>query len=337
MSANEVNLTGTIRCRRPQEQWKWPIAVSLFLAGMGAGAFIIGLLADWLLHPALPTRAILLWGPLFVAAGAPFLILDLGRKRRFINACRNPKSSWAARGFLILSTFIIIGISIFGISVFPVLGLTDQSTLFVVLKGVALVFAFGTAIYTGMFLKSVRYITLWNSSLLPVLFTVSALSIGSMGIVLVTMGYGLLVPNEYATQLSHTLMPVQQALVLMEALVLAVYLYERYRTKEAGETSVRLLLSGEFKFVFWVGIVASGFVVPIALEKVYSMFPGYPALLFAAGLIFLLGGFFLRFGILSAGVKEQHPLYKMIALEYDWAALKKHADSIPQSRLGRSL
>ena len=45
-----------------------------------------------------------------VAIGAPFLILDLGIKRRFMYACLNPRTSWVARGFIILSIFIVIGL-----------------------------------------------------------------------------------------------------------------------------------------------------------------------------------------------------------------------------------
>src|SRR5512139_2494307 len=98
---------------RPQREWRWEIAVYLYLAGMGAGAFVIGSFLTWLgysLTPSLSlvlfgvplrlTPAALLWGPILVAIGAPFLVLDLGKKHKFFTACLNPRTSWVARGFI---------------------------------------------------------------------------------------------------------------------------------------------------------------------------------------------------------------------------------------------
>jgi len=313
-----VNPIKHIKYLERQKEWGWPIAVYLYLAGIGAGSFIIGLLMDWLGYHSYPSRAILLWGPILVAIGAPFLILDLGIKRRFLSACLNPRSSWVARGFLILSVFIIIGLTIFGMSVFPFHGLNEQSAPFRILEGIGLIFAFATAIYTGVLLQSVKYISLWNTPLLPLLFLVSALSTGSMGIILSTLGYGLLVPyGEYPAQPTNMLMLTEQTLILIEGLVLGLYLFFRYKTKEQGENSVRLLVSGDLKFVFWGGIIVSGFLFPIILEYLYSKFPDYPFLVFLTGFFLLLGGLFLRVGILSAGIKEQPPLHKLIETRYN--------------------
>ena len=198
-------LSGLRRHLHPQEEWEWPIAVYLYLAGFGAGAVAAGLLADWVLQPEIPSRAVLLWGPVFVAVGAPFLILDLGRKMRFLNAALNPRTSWAGRGFIILSTLILTGLAVFAASllpsVLPLVGigspawLDSGSTLFRALEIVVFVFAIGTAAYTGIFLKSTRYVALWNTWLLPVLFLVSALSTGTMGIVVALLGYGSIANN----------------------------------------------------------------------------------------------------------------------------------------------
>ncbi len=78
-----------VRCLRPHREWKGIIAIYLYLAGMGAGSFIIGTLIDWCnakLDPSfLPSIHLfghtlnlsafpILWGPVVVAIGAPFLI-----------------------------------------------------------------------------------------------------------------------------------------------------------------------------------------------------------------------------------------------------------------------
>jgi len=335
MHIKQSIINGLERTVHPQEQWEWPIAVYLYMAGLGAGAFAIGLLTDYILHPDIPSRAILLWGPILVTIGAPFLILDLGKKLRFINASLNPWTSWAGRGFLILSTLMITGLIVFGVnllpSVLPLLNIEVPSwinpelTIYKVLEIIALVFSIGTAAYTGIFLKSTRYVGLWNTWFLPALFLISALSTGSMGIIIATMGYGVIADNSILRELSHELMPVEQILVLVEAVVLALYIFMRYRAQGSALKSVRLLLNGKYRFVFWAGIIGLGMLLPVILEFIYSRFPEYPVILFITGASLLTGGFFLRLGVVKSGMKELHPLHKMLVLQYDWKALDKPA------------
>ena len=139
-----------------------------------------------------------------------------------------------------------------------------------------------------------------------------------MATILSILGYGLLVPyEEYPAQLTHMLMLTEQILILIEGLIFGLYLFFIYKTKEQGESSVRLLVSGDLKFVFWLGIIVSGFLFPIILEYLYSEFPDYPFLLLLTGFFLLMGGYFLRFGILAAGIKEQQPLHKLMEIQYN--------------------
>lgn len=305
--------------------WRWEVAVYLYLAGMGAGSFIVGMVVNWIINPTVPIRLFglnfdiakpaLLWGPLFVAVGAPFLILDLGIKRRFLYACLNPKTSWVARGFLILSTFIVFGLIVLGTSFLYPQWLTDRPALWLAFEIISVIFAFGTALYTGVLLKSVRYVPVWNTPLLPVLFLASALSTGSMGIILAMMGSGLLFsPAEPFILVAQGIVPAEQILIVIEGLILVLYLYSRYRASDHGESSVRLLLSGKLKPLFWGGIVFTGFVFPILLKYIYSYCPDYPQLLFITGIFLLCGGFFLRLGVLASGVKE-FPMHRLVEIQ----------------------
>lgn len=312
---------------KPQHIWRWEIAVYLYMAGMGAGAFVIGMFVLWFMKPEVPitlfgfnldiAKPALLWGPLFVAVGAPFLILDLGIKTRFLYACLNPRTSWLARGFFILSTFIVLGLIVFAVSIlFPQL-FNTRPTLWFVLEVISVIFAFSTAIYTGVLLKSVKYIPVWNTPLLPVLFLASALSTGSMGVILAMLGSELLFSSaDVFAVVAHTVVGYERVLIVIEALILAVYLYSRYRAKDQGETSVKLLLSGKLKPIFWGGIVLIGFVFPLALEYAFSCCPENPELLYATGVFLLCGGFFLRLGVLASGVKEQLPMRKFMEMRY---------------------
>jgi formate-dependent nitrite reductase membrane component NrfD len=327
----------TLRFVKPQSHWRWEIAIYLYLAGMGAGAYVIGLSIHWMADALNPSnvlllfgvpfdisKAILLWGPILVAIGAPFLILDLGIKKRFLYACLNPGTSWVARGFLILSAFIVLGLLVFGGSTVALDALPAAAPFHLTLEVVSLLLAIATALYTGVLLKSVKYVPIWNTVFLPLLFLVSALSTGSMAIILSLLGYGLLAPVAAPSHaLMDALIPIEQVLIAVEAFVLAFYLVSRYRAQDQGETSVRLLISGDLRLLFWGGIAATGFFFPIVLEYLYKQFPGSPVLLIMTGLFLLSGGFFLRLGVLSAGVKEQLPMQKWAEIKLNLRPLRR--------------
>jgi formate-dependent nitrite reductase membrane component NrfD len=329
MRTGPIHPRKNVRYLRPQKEWKEIIAIYLYLAGMGAGSFVIGTLIDWTgaksnlsFLPAIAlfgcnlnlSRFPILWGPIMVAIGAPFLILDLGIKWRFLYACLNPKTSWVARGFIILSIFIIVGLILLAKSVLPFEWLHRESSLWRIPQVIALAFALATAIYTGILLKATKSVPLWNTHLLPLLFLVSALSTGSMAIILSTLGTGFFSHDARALKI---LMGGEQLLVVMEGIVLYIFLSRRYRAAEQGKDSVRLLLFGEMKMIFWGGVVLLGFIFPVILESIATFFPGNAMLVFAAGIPLLFGGFFLRLGVLHAGIKDRIPMHRLMEMEYN--------------------
>jgi len=324
MRTEPIHPIRNVRYLRPQEHWSWMIAIYLYLAGIGAGSYIIGTVIDWFVHPSRMVtiwgqpldlaKAALLWGPILVALGAPFLILDLGIKKRFLYACLNPRTSWVARGFIILSAFIIFGLVLLTKSVLSFEWFHAESGLWRILEVIAFFFAFGTALYTGILLKATRSIPLWNTYLLPLLFLVSALSTGSMAVILSTLGSGLF---SHDAAVLKVLTVGEQILVVIEAVVLYLYLSGRYRVSEQGKDSVRLLLFGEKKFIFWGGIVLLGFIFPFVLEGIAAFSHGNVLLIFSSGLTLLCGGLFLRFGVLSAGIKERIPMKRWTEFQYE--------------------
>jgi polysulfide reductase chain C len=329
MRTEHIHPIKNVRYLKPQKEWKEIIAIYLYLAGMGAGSFIIGTLINWLevkLNPPffpsidvfgyalnLP-EALILWGPIMVAISAPFLVLDLGIKWRFMYACLNPRTSWVARGFIILSVFIIFGLVLLAKYVLPFEWLHAESALWRIPEIIAFAFAFGTAIYTGILLKATKSIPLWNTYLLPLLFLVSALSTGSMAIILSTLGTGLFSHDAGPLKV---LMGAEQILVVIEGIVLYLFLSHRYRAAEQGKDSVRLLLFGEMRLIFWGGVVLLGFIFPVILESIASFFPGNAVLIFGAGILLLCGGFFLRLGVLHAGIKDQIPMHRLMEIQYN--------------------
>lgn len=64
----------------PQGLWRWKIAAYLFLAGTGAGAFVVGVISDFMGY-AMPAKIAITFGVPVVAFSTVFLILDLGIRR----------------------------------------------------------------------------------------------------------------------------------------------------------------------------------------------------------------------------------------------------------------
>jgi polysulfide reductase chain C len=196
----------------------------------------------------------------------------------------------------------------------PLEWLHPESALWHILEVMTIAFAFGTATYTGILLKATKSIPLWNTYLLPLLFLVSALCTGLMAIILVTLGASLLSHNSGALKV---LMYAVQTLVVIEGIVLYLYLSGRYRGSEQGKDSVRLLLLGEKKFIFWGGDLLLGLIFPFVLVSIASFFHGNVTLIFTAGVLLLCGGFSLRLGVLHAGIKDQLPMLRLMEIQYD--------------------
>lgn len=342
MQDKESNASGMKRVLHPQGEWEWPIAAYLYLAGMGGGAFAVGMIVAWVLHPDIPSIAMLLWGPLLVALGAPFLILDLGKKTRFINAALNPMSSWAARGFVILTSLIITGLASFVMALLPdllpALGMevpgwvVAHPALLRLLEAIALVLSLATGAYTGVFLKSVRYVSLWNTWALPALFSASALSTGAMALIVFLLGCGLAVGNQSLIDLTRTLLPVELALILVESAALGWLLVALHR---AGQTPGRMIRH--------IGIKSSPSLVLALILLLVGLFgvstsgpwlTAYSSLVFVSGALILGGGFLLRHDFVKTGTKDEHPLHKMASLQYDWKTLAQPDG--PRSQSGGS-
>jgi formate-dependent nitrite reductase membrane component NrfD len=293
------------------------------MAGMGAGSFVVGMLTHWLGHPSVTTQV---WGysfniakftffggPILVAMGAPFLILDLGIKKKFLYACLNPKTSWVARGFLILSTFIFLGFAILTISFFYPTVFTEKPAPWIALEILSLVFALATAFYTGVLLKSVKYVPLWNTLFLPILFLVSALSTGTMVLIISTLGYGSFVPRgKWFYKMTNLWIFFGQILILIECFVLALY-YFVYRK---GDREAHQTMHFVFREIGW--LICGGMTLFL-----YAYFLEHPILLIAAGLFLFIGGFSLRWEVLAQGVKEQPPMLRWIGMSTNIRAFRK--------------
>jgi len=333
----QVDLTP--RAEEPQDSWGWEIAGYLYLGGLGAGAFVVAVLLDWLgLHvpPALVrvigawewnwTAIFFYWGAAVTALGASLLIFHLGRNWfLFFTACLNARSSWLARGFLILAAFIVFGGLTGVVAVFFPGWPQAVPTVWRTLQALTLVLACATAIYTGILLRSMKYIPAWDTPILPLLFFASALSTGAMGIAVAALLFRLV--SGEATAVHSVLRRIEVAdpvVLAAEAVLVVLYLRQLARGKPEGRLSLRMLVSGSWRHLFWGGVVGGALVVPLLLGGTALILPSTDPtsfrllgarmeltdiLVLASAIAVLCGGFLLRLGILAVGIKQRPPLY----------------------------
>jgi len=309
-----------------QSSWGLAIAAYLFLVGVGAGSFFTATVLDWSgfgLEPSYLTlidgwswdwtQAFVLWGPAAAALGASTHLLHAGKNRfLFYTAGKNPRTSWMARGFSILSTFILVGGLVALGSVVVPEATTEYALPWRALQAIAALAALIMAIYPGMFLRSMPAMPAWNTRLLPGLLTVAAFMTGSLALVVgATLCSFLAGDSAVAADMLRALGLLVPLLIVAEAAVLGMYVRElRGNAKPEALQAATTWLSGAWRRRFWIGIVGGALVVPLALTLV-SLGGAAEGLLLAAALCGLLGGFLVPTGVLAIGIKETPPLVRL--------------------------
>lgn len=240
--------------------WGAPIAMYLFLAGLGAGAFVaataVGRMAPQAKRTVRAGRVIALGA---VAVGLVLLMVDA--KGGFLHPWRfalllgNVQSvmTW---GVVFLAAFVVIA------AVVVVRDLLKKSVPFG-LEAAGCGFAIAVAMYTGVLLGVVKTFPLWNSAVLPFLFLVSAMSTGVCAVFLFAR---LVCPNEVEKLafLEH----VHGWLPWVETVLVVALLFFVGLSSEAGAASVAALLTGQWALVFWLGFVVVGLALPLVLHLV---------------------------------------------------------------------
>ncbi len=285
-----------------EQTWGTIIAWYLFLAGVGAGAFITAALLRWKCPEAVRMRrAALIISPIVVAIGLVLLIVDaeagLYNPWRFIYLLTN-FSSVMTWGVVFLSLFMVLELITLLLEL-----LKKQVPAALWIAGIVL--SVCVAGYTGALLGACITYPLWNNGLLPALFLVSALSAGMAAVLLAG---AIRYPDELAqagsTKKIHFFLPI------IEILLIAAVFAVTASTSETGLESVMGLVSGEWSLMFWLGLAGIGLIVPVIAEA-YSLFIAsheFETSFAARGLggatdiCVLVGGFMLRYLIVMAAV-----------------------------------
>lgn len=308
---SSVKLEGQV-----QVEWRWLIAAYLFLAGVGGGAYLAGVIADIFGGPDWMTvsKIGITLGMPCVLIGTMFLLADLGSPFNAWRVWMKPKTSWIARGTIIIILFMIFAAIHMGWLVWPFGSpLADDVSARHLVGVLGAVFAFLTVIYTGLLLGYSQPIALWHTALLPVLFFFSAVSTGIMAIMVVAENMGL------AAEQLALLSKVDAVLIVLELFILVVFLYDAYRTIES-RFSAKRILSGPVAPIFWLGVIVCGLVLPLLLE----MSGGHGTTAILAAVLGLFGGLCLRFTVLAGGMITQ-----ITASGFEFARVARPKDPMP--------
>ncbi len=105
----------------------------------------------------------------------------------------------------------------------------------------------------------------WLGGLFPLLFIVSALTSGGALLTLLTAAFGKM-PRERKLKLVSSLARLTIGFLLLDALIqFADILTTSYTAIPSGSSTDKLVLIGPYKWIFWIGQVALGLVIPIVL------------------------------------------------------------------------
>lgn len=304
-----------------QLTWSWQPALYLFLGGMGAGAFIMAavlFLIDKTKHRLVV--CVSMWAAFIsLAVGLVLLLTELISPVRGVMmwSAFSHFTSWMTYGawgaFGALAVFALSAL----LAMRPVGNWLAKHwkwfkshgmNLRAVLAWMGIVLGAFVAVYTGMLLMTAGGVPLWDSPLLPALFTVSAFD---TGVALVEVIAVILSKKDPLAHRAAMLMErIVVALVVIEVAVLAAFLWAMLSSDSAtawgaaAVSSAQLLTSGGLSTVFWWMVVACGLVVPLVMALCgLALHKKETRPLMAIGAAgALIGGCELRFLILAAGV-----------------------------------
>ncbi len=292
-----------------QQEWSWLLAIWLSMGGSGSGLFLLYLILD------LPHAfGLLALGT--VLLGGTVLLIELGNPLRVWRTVYRPGTSWLSRGVLFVSFFLFTGI----LSLVPSIGeaswLSSDSGTAVGLHWIAGLCALMITLYPGFFLSANRAIPFWNTRLLPPLFLGFSL-LGGSGLVLLFSALLETGPSK--------ILILAAVLIVVNLVMVFVYFLSKGRSNAPARESVRLLIGLPLGWVFWVGVVAVGMVLP--LIAVISL----PSTATAAGAAILLGGLLFRYCILKAAVFVPPAL---VAGGQDFSKLNRNSNDLEREYAG---
>ncbi|MEE0704767.1 MAG: NrfD/PsrC family molybdoenzyme membrane anchor subunit [Adlercreutzia sp.] len=295
------------------------IALYLFCAGAGGGAFLLGSVVDlvlrfrpqaargWFARVSAVTDAGLVLGPVLVVVSAAFLVLDLGVPEKALYLFFVSNQSLLSMGAWAILLFAVTAFGALALGVVAADGSdegdVDPSARRVILRAIELGcsllatgFALFVVVYSGVFLALYPSLPFLHTPWIPVLFVASAMATGLAALMVVAF-FRQPVPG--MMEGARSLLGLDAALIVLEAAALLVFLVAALASGFPARSGALMVLTGSLAPAFWIGVVVLGLVAPFSVDMVCRATPSFPAVaLGAAGT--LVGGLVLRVVLLMA-------------------------------------
>lgn len=253
--------------------WPWPIAVYLFLAGISGGAVALAITINLYkgTHADNPQmKAATMIGLVTILLGMVCLVLDLTDPFNFwrILIFYNPTSVMsigvAALLFYIPLLFVLTLLVFRDLPILKFLKpLTDFLAHFrVVLDWVVMILAVVICAYTGFLISALIRFPLINTAVLPTLFVASGFSAGCAAIRLFAICFGA----EREDSSMHILHVAEYPIILVEAMCIFMIAVSLITGTEVAKIAFSAFTTGVWDWVFWLGAIFVGMIVPITLS-----------------------------------------------------------------------
>lgn len=248
-----------------------------------------------------------LFAPAYAAAfcalvlGAFMLLLDMGSLSVVPLLVLLPTPTYITFGFWALVASIILAGGLAAVWAFPSARIRLRVVRIATWLSIAV--GFSVAVYTGLLLSSMPAVPFWASPLLPVLFTLSALSCGSALMLACAVASGSF--DVFSRTLGRT-MRIDAVVMALEALAAVLFVASAAAQPYAvAVQSADVLLNGPLQMLFLLGFGGVGIAVPLVLESVSALGKvRFSSIAFAVASCVLVGGFILRYCIVAVGA---HP------------------------------
>lgn len=295
----------------PQKEWIERRGMLVWIAevftSLGSGLYLVSLFFSGNWRTAASPNAGW-WGMLagwliIMCLKLPIHIAYFGKPLRFFRTLppfsNAWKTSWFARGILFtifFSSFAVVQLVVGFPFIRDLIG-PAAVPVYYTFAALAGIFALATGIYGGFIMNYCKSVPFWNTGVLPIVFVLAGVADGFgliMGIALAGGNSGLVATAETWSR----------ALLIINALMIAVYLMSANYTSSIAKLSVREIIVGHVALAFWGGIVVLGIIVPLTIS-VTSLFTGSEVssvLLITAIVSHTLGAFALKYCLLKAGI-----------------------------------
>jgi len=282
----------------PQTEWIQRRGILVWIAevftALGAGLYLVSLFySNW-------------WGMLvawfiIMFLKIPLHLMYFGKPLRFwrtlIPITNAWKTSWFTRGInfnIYFGTIVFFQLIVMYVATnfFPG---TAWETWGIVLGVLGGIFAFLVGIYSGFIMSYCRSVPFWNTALLPLILIFAGIADGFA--LIMAVGLADAQVNIMAAEAGS------RVLLIINAILIGSYLWNATYTSKTAKYSALLLLRGGLALPFWLGVIACGIIIPLALS-VSSYFAGEASipLLIIAIALHTIGAVALKYVLLKAGI-----------------------------------